>query len=163
MSETSTTPDASFESTVKWPLVRMHDHGHPVATVEYLLRARGQHLDADGDFGPTTEGAVRAFQHAKGLTADGIVGPKTWPALTMTVRSGDSGEAVKGVQQEANDRQLAGHAIGLTIDGEFGPMTEEFVRGLQQALRHLFPADDISVDGVVGPITWRALVAGVRL
>ena len=91
---------------------------------------------------------MRAFQHAKGLTADGIVGPKTWPALIMTVRSGDSGEAVKGVQQEANDRQLAGHAIGLTIDGEFGPMTEEFVRRFQR-LQHLFP-DDIAVDGIVG-------------
>ena len=163
MSETSTTPSSSFESNVKWPLVRQHDHGHPVATIEYLLRARGQNIAADGDFGPTTDAAVRAFQQAKGLAADGIVGPKTWAALIMTVRSGDSGDAVKGVQQEANDRQLSGHAIGLTIDGVFGEMTEEFVRGFQQALRHLFPLDDIAVDGIVGPITWRALVAGVRL
>src|SRR6187549_1769904 len=104
MSETSTTPNASFESNVTWPLVRQHDHGHPVATIEYLLRARGQSIAADGDFGPTT-----------------------WAALIMTVRSGDSGEAVKGVQQEANDRQLSGHAVGLTIDGVFGQMTEDFV------------------------------------
>jgi peptidoglycan hydrolase-like protein with peptidoglycan-binding domain len=36
----------------------------------------------DGDFGPQTELAVKAFQNDVGLTpADGIVGEKTWTAL----------------------------------------------------------------------------------
>lgn len=38
-------------------------------------------LYVDGIFGALTEEAVRAFQKSKGLTADGIVGPKTWDAL----------------------------------------------------------------------------------
>ena len=35
----------------------------------------------DGDFGPQTELAVTNFQNDIGLTADGIVGPKTWLAF----------------------------------------------------------------------------------
>ncbi|MDQ3757231.1 MAG: peptidoglycan-binding protein, partial [Actinomycetota bacterium] len=41
--------------------------------------------EADGDepgtYGFGTEGAVRAFQQARGLRADGICGRETWSAL----------------------------------------------------------------------------------
>lgn len=36
---------------------------------------------ADGDFGTGTRNAVIAFQRAKGLAADGIVGKSTWRKL----------------------------------------------------------------------------------
>lgn len=39
----------------------------------------------DGIFGPITEEAVKAFQKSKGLTVDGIVGPKTWAQLGVVI------------------------------------------------------------------------------
>jgi hypothetical protein len=38
-------------------------------------------LNPDGIFGRLTDGAVRSFQSRRGLTSDGIVGPKTQAAL----------------------------------------------------------------------------------
>ena len=32
----------------------------------------------DGDFGPKTEGAVKAYQRDRGVDVDGIVGDQTW-------------------------------------------------------------------------------------
>lgn len=39
----------------------------------------------DGDFGPETERAVRAFQSENGLSVDGIVGRNTWQSLFNSV------------------------------------------------------------------------------
>ena len=53
-------------------------------TVAYLqkkLNGYGAGLVVDGDFGNKTKQAVMDFQTRHGLTADGIVGPKTWGAL----------------------------------------------------------------------------------
>lgn len=38
-------------------------------------------LKLDGDFGASTERAVKEFQGSRGLEVDGIVGPKTWNLL----------------------------------------------------------------------------------
>lgn len=48
-------------------------------SVKTLQTALG--IKADGDFGPGTEKAVKEFQKKNSLTADGIVGPKTWELL----------------------------------------------------------------------------------
>lgn len=47
--------------------------------VERIQRALK--IPVDGIFGKQTEAAVKAYQKRKGLTADGIVGPKTWNML----------------------------------------------------------------------------------
>jgi hypothetical protein len=41
-----------------WPVVKTGSNGHPVKTLQYLLRARGQIVLVDGVFGPQTEAAV---------------------------------------------------------------------------------------------------------
>jgi peptidoglycan hydrolase-like protein with peptidoglycan-binding domain len=143
-----------------WPLVRQGDRQHPVKTLQYLLRARGHNLTVDGIFGPQTDAAVRGFQQQKSLAVDGIVGPNTWSALIITVKQGSQGDAVKGVQEEFQFRNLSGDpGKGLQVDGIFGPKTDAAVRGFQKALHTDIPS--VTVDGVVGPVTWRALVSGM--
>jgi peptidoglycan hydrolase-like protein with peptidoglycan-binding domain len=147
-------------SVSPWPIVRQGANGHPVRTLQDLLRARGHAVTVDGDFGSQTEAAVRAFQGERSLAVDGVVGLDTWSALIVTVRRGSQGDAVRGVQEEFQFRNLSGDpSKGLAVDGIFGPKTEEEVRGFQQALHTDIPS--VTVDGIVGPVTWQALVSGM--
>jgi peptidoglycan hydrolase-like protein with peptidoglycan-binding domain len=144
-----------------WPEISRHDKAHPVPTLQYLLRHHGHTIAVDGEFGPKTDAAVRSFQQKHNLAVDGVVGPATWGALIVEVRQGDSGDAVRGVQEEFQYRDLSGlPGHGLAVDGEFGPQTDAAVRGWQQFLRG---ADEpsMAVDGRVGPMTWQSLVSGM--
>lgn len=143
-----------------WPVVRSGSGEHPTKTIQHLLRARGHSVVVDGEFGANTTAAVKAFQTSRGLAADGIVGPLTWAALVVQVKSGSHGDAVRGVQEEFQFRNLSGDPnIGVQIDGVFGPETDAAVRGFQQALSLDIPS--VTVDGIVGPVTWQALVSGM--
>jgi len=143
-----------------WPLTRQGAKEHPVLTLQHLLRARGHSVAVDGIFGPETDAAVRAFQRERGLAVDGIVGPLTWSALIVTVRRGSTGDAVRGVQEEFQFRNLSGDpAKGLAVDGIFGPKTETAVRDFQTAIHADVPS--MAIDGIVGPMTWQALVSGM--
>jgi peptidoglycan hydrolase-like protein with peptidoglycan-binding domain len=67
--------------------ISRHSHSHDpqgpptVRDIQKRLNAHGSHLAVDGAFGPRTEAAVRAFQRAHKLAADGIVGRLTFHAL----------------------------------------------------------------------------------
>ena len=65
-------------------LTRFGDTGQRVVQVQCMLSKRGYGLGGggvDGQFGEGTRAAVRKFQRAKGLDADGMVGRDTWAAL----------------------------------------------------------------------------------
>ena len=137
-----------------WPVVRRGSTGQPVRTLQYLLRARGRAVAVDGAFGHDTDRAVRAFQRSRGLAVDGVVGPRTWRELLVTVQQGSRGDAVRAVQDQFQFRNLSGDPNrGLRVDGVFGPATRGSVRAFQSAV-------GLPADGVVGPRTWNQLVGG---
>ena len=66
------------------PTLRKGSKGEYVTLLQTLLIQRGYDLSpygADGSFGNKTLSAVKQFQNDNGLTADGVVGAKTWAAL----------------------------------------------------------------------------------
>ena len=69
---------------VELSVLRKGATGEQVKTLQRLLIALGYDLGkygADGDFGDATDKAVRAFQKARGLSVDGVVGLGTWTEL----------------------------------------------------------------------------------
>jgi len=145
---------ASAEATQPWPVLRQGANSAwprvTVRSLQYLLNARGAKLTVDGVFGPKTKAALVAFQRAHRLTANGVTSAKTWSVLVVTVKLGSKGPAVRAVQDQANFRNGRG-GVTLTVDGIFGPKTQKWIRAFQAA-------EGFKADGVVGLLTWQALV-----
>ena len=129
-----------------WPRLDPGASGTTVVVIQRLMNQRGYDLVADGAYGSVSVAAVKKFQAAKGLVADGQVGPATWPALVYSLTAGVSGHHVRALQTALNK-----HSAGLLVDGEFGSVTTSAVRAFQSVNR-------LVVDGNAGAITWRALV-----
>lgn len=87
---------------VNKPIVRRGTVSEDIRRIQDVLKFEGFEREAlnfngyyfgaiDGDFGPQTESAIKSFQadtrfHTPALTADGIVGDKTWEALSQLAR-----------------------------------------------------------------------------
>jgi peptidoglycan hydrolase-like protein with peptidoglycan-binding domain len=148
----------SAASSLSQPTLKLGSSGAAVKTLQQALANAGFSPGAaDGQFGPKTAAAVKSFQSAKGLVADGIVGPKTWAKLTAaapsapggsgpTLKQGQSGAPVTALQNRLN--QLGFNAGAA--DGQFGPKTTAAVKAFQSA-------KGLVADGVVGPKTWTQL------
>lgn len=91
-------------------MLRMGAKGARVRELQALLVRAGYQVKVDGDFGPSTKKAVRAFQEANGITVDGVAGPQTQKALS-TFRQGE-GDA-PGVQKPHEIKEvIEGAAVG---------------------------------------------------
>ena len=128
----------------------------------------------DGSYGPSTTTAVKDFQMQNGLNADGKAGTNTLNALyssnavssngtssggtqgnggnagsSVTLKEGDTGSAVKKLQQALKEK---GYYSG-SVDGTFGSGTVEAVKNFQR-MNHL------TVDGKAGIATQNKLYGG---
>lgn len=127
-----------------------------VAALQVALRANGLYSgDVDGLRGPGTRAAVRAFQHRRGIAADGIAGPRTRRALGRRGRPRIGSRAValsaRGWDVAALQFALAAHGFPSgTVDGGFGPRGQAALTRFQRWAR-------LTPDGVAGRATWRAL------
>jgi peptidoglycan hydrolase-like protein with peptidoglycan-binding domain len=138
------------------PLLRRGSSGTAVRQLQEALKEAGHDPGPiDGEFGPATEAAVRAFQQEKEIAVDGVVGAITWLNIDEdavfshpVVRRGSTGLAVRRVQKRLT---LAGYDTG-GVDGIFGAGTEAGVKALQRD-------SSLTQDGVVGPQTWNAIDA----
>jgi len=115
--------------------LRLGVSGQPVRILQARLG-----VPADGDFGPATEAALKAYQQANGLQVDGVAGPDTFMHMGLgelvLLAPGAQGETVKKLQA----------ALGVPADGQFGPMTEKALQAFQTA-------HGLSGDGLAGPET----------
>jgi peptidoglycan hydrolase-like protein with peptidoglycan-binding domain len=70
------------EADTSNPTIRQGSHGNPVRRAQKRLTLGGWDTGGvDGIFGAKTEAAVKRFQKDNGLTADGVVGPRTWDKI----------------------------------------------------------------------------------
>lgn len=139
-------------------LIRAGDTGLAVSDVQQrLARVLGEDLSRDGVFGPGTLEQVRRFQRARGLPADGIVGPETWRSLVEAGwRLGDRllwhsrrmmrGDDVRELQHRLN-------RLGFDAGGEDGILGPDGRAAVEEFQRNI----GLDVDGVAGPQTVAAL------
>lgn len=60
----------------------------PAVDIQRALKNAGfYHGEIDGKVGPGTEAAIRSFQEANGLDADGVCGRNTWDKLKQYLNS----------------------------------------------------------------------------
>src|SRR5918994_2237328 len=137
------------------PVLKKGSNDPAVRDLQEALKALGYDPGPiDGVFGEKTESAVKKFQQAREIAADGIVGRVTW----INIDEADQSEPVLRLRSTGLPvRRLQSRmsAVGFDtggVDGRFSPATEAAVRQLQQRF-------DLAVDGVVGPKTWAVVAA----
>ncbi|MGW3969545.1 peptidoglycan-binding protein [Streptomyces ardesiacus] len=147
--------DRTDRASEEWPLLYMDknavDRYAWGRALQYLLKEHGYDVRADGRFEETTHEAVMDFQEKHQLQADGKVGNHTWPELLEQVAPGDTGPAVRAVQDLLNNVGLGATAVS----GHFTAATAEDLKLFQRT--HGLP-----VTGRTDRATWLALLVNQR-
>lgn len=138
--------------------------GNDVRTVQQRLKELGFYTGSvDGEYGNGSIAAVRAFQQANGLYADGLAGTRTFQVLfsTAAVGAGSSSGSSAGNPSAGSDQPSSGSNESSGTTGSSGYTTLQYgskgeaVRNLQKALKNL--GYSVSTDGDYGALTQKAV------
>lgn len=141
---------------LQWPRISQATrdaHWERIGPLQELLNAHGAKIKVDGNFGDQTEAAIKKFQRAHRLKADGVVGPETWPKLVVRLKRGNKGQSVKALQSA-----MLGHN-GENFE-EFKKEPSVFGFETERAVREYQTGAKLKVDGIAGPQTWCILFNG---
>lgn len=125
-------------ASAKDGMLRLGSKGARVRELQALLGRAGHRVEVDGDFGPTTRDALKAFQLQNGLTADGVYGPKTEAALAE-YRQGQKDKPGKPTILENSEAKegLGTAAGGVVIEAAQGRIDE--ATGQLQSIEAISP------------------------
>lgn len=168
-----------LSQSVTRPIVRLGSQGADVTELQSTLKLLGYFGGSvNGAFDESTDRAVKRFQQAAGLEADGIVGAATWSKLFPTSAPVAATPAPRNtvpvephraepsaptgfpiLKRGATGETVRGlqnrlRAIGVyqgEADGVFGSGTEEAVKAAQRKF-------GLEEDGIVGGATWAAIL-----
>jgi hypothetical protein len=103
--------------TASTPVLSLRAAGDPVVWLQEHLVGVGYATAVDGDFGPSTQTAVKQFQAVRSLTVDGIVGPSTWAALLRYAPAPVTWTTTGAVSASAADARgaRAGRSLRLAV------------------------------------------------
>ncbi len=116
--------------------LKVGSRGDEVLSLQNMLNRQGYSLNADGIYGDKTAAAVKQYQQAMGLTADGIVGTNTWGALSGGTGGGVSGGA-SGTNTTYNPSYTFENLMANLQRNPYTPLTEAEM--LQQAKNRYDP------------------------
>lgn len=150
------TVDLLYSEEAKPNLIAYGEQSDIVLAAQKRLKELGYLTTTpDGKYGNDTSIAVKQFQSRNDLVVDGFLGPSTRDVLNSSsavpngLMLGDSGEAVKRVQELLNKY---GYISSDNMTGYFGEVTEDAVKSFQKN-------NGLSADGNVGVMTMTKLTS----
>ncbi|TIP07787.1 N-acetylmuramidase domain-containing protein [Mesorhizobium sp.] len=93
-------------------MLRMGSTGARVRALQTLLLRAGYAVNVDGDYGPSTRDAVRDFQKAQKIAADGVAGPETFRRLEAWKQAPEEDPGAQGVTETPEAKQGIGGLVG---------------------------------------------------
>ena len=147
--------------------LKLNSQGTKVSQLQTDLKQLGYYYaEITGNFGEKTEAAVKAFQKAKSLTADGVAGTKTLNAIAAAVdKAGGSSSGSSSTNMKLGSTGTAVSALQqnlTTLGYYYGDVTGHYGNLTQQAVKKFQKAKGLTQDGVASTATLNAITSALK-